>query len=272
MTVIKALIDGDYLKYNIGFSGEKTEYTVTDKNKEVLITLSKKEVNALIKSRPDDNLRVSKRKEIQPLAFVLGRCKTKLNEVLQAVDCKEYEVFLTGTDNFRDELVDYYKKNRDPNHKPFYFDDVGEYMRRQWHATVVNGIEADDAMGLGQDSTTIICSIDKDMDTVPGWHYWDNKGLYYLEYEEAIRFFYKQLLMGDTTDNISGIKGIGKAKASDILWGLDTEEDYFHATLTAYRDRYGEEGFNLMNENGQLLWIQRQGRLNWIEEWMGAYT
>ena len=278
---MKALIDGDPLRYSIGFSGESTEHVVVDMetDKEVCSFPNKRALNKWLKENDKPSYAVEARKTLAPLEFVLGRCKTKLTEILRETRADDYEIFLSGGTNFREELVDYYKANRDPNHKPVYFLDIEKYLLRNWNTTVVEGIEADDAVGLSQTDSTIICSIDKDLDGVPGWHYWTDKGPYMVTEEDALWFFYKQLLMGDTTDNIRGVPWIGKAKAEKAIRDCNSEADYFCAALATYENHYGqEEGFKMMNENAHLLWIQRAGRIKWygdennLEEMMHVFV
>ena len=66
----------------------------------------------------------------------------------------------------------------------------------------------------------IIVSTDKDMATVPGWHYNPNKdadGPRYVDAMSAQRFLQWQVLTGDPTDGYKGAKGIGPKKADIIL-------------------------------------------------------
>jgi len=117
------------------------------------------------------------------------------------------------------------------------------------------------------DPSVIICSIDKDLKGTPGWHYeWPHHGnngkLYWVSQEEADKWFYIQLLMGDkATDNIEGIKGIGEKKARKILKGLTTVEDMYRACLKAYED-HGMNYFDLL-ETANLIYIQREHNVLW---------
>lgn len=272
-----ALIDGDYLKYNVGFGGEHTDWLIRDReqgDKEVIRFPGKRELNAAMKEGTYDDERyiVDSDKTIKPLHFVLARVDATLNSIMKETKSDTYEVWLSGERNFRNEIVDYYKGNRDPNHKPHWFNHIHNHLLNCHDAKITDGIEADDALGLyqewrfGKQSDTIICTVDKDLDTVPGWHYWTDRGVYYVTQEEAIRFFYKQLLMGDkSTDNIEGIPGIGPAKAEKLLEPANGEEQYRQVALTAYTVYYGDEAAAKMDENAQLLWIQRRGRIKWTD-------
>jgi 5'-3' exonuclease len=73
----------------------------------------------------------------------------------------------------------------------------------------------------------IIVSIDKDFMQVPGWHYnFVKKVKKQVTPEEGLRFFYKQILMGDSADNIKGIHRVGEVTATKMLAELKTEKSY----------------------------------------------
>jgi hypothetical protein len=122
-------------------------------------------------------------------------------------------------------------------------------------------LEADDLLAIRQRNNTILCSIDKDLDQVEGWHYrWEQtrKGevvgeakLYKIDADQGLRNFYAQLIIGDTTDNIRGVAGSGK-KAARVLDSCETEEEMFNAV----REMYGNDEEMLMN--GQVLWMVRE--------------
>ena len=91
--------------------------------------------------------------------------------------------------------------------------------RFKWH----DQIEADDLLGImltnGRVENPILCSIDKDLLGIPGWHYNWNKDSWptYVSQEEADHNWLVQLLTGDATDGIRGIEGIGPVKANKLI-------------------------------------------------------
>lgn len=184
----------------------------------------------------------------------------------------EVIVYLTGSGNFREQLatIQQYKGNRDPDHKPKYYREIKDYLRQVWNATVIHGREADDALGCHQygaePDTTVIVSIDKDMDNIPGYHYnWRKKEFYYIEPERANYLFWKQVLEGDKTDHIKGIHNIGPKTAEKILNVTDKGWiSMAEAVLAAY-EKAGM-GWPEFYENASLLWIQRQEDLNWDDQ------
>lgn len=166
-------------------------------------------------------------------------------------------VYLTGKGNFRERIatVKPYKGNRDASHKPALYEEIRQYLIDHHDAIVVDGIEADDAVAIAcwdNPSDTCICTIDKDLDQVPGYHYnygGSEHAWYMVDPDEADRFFYKQILMGDVTDNICGCYQIGKRAANAIVDEFVLAHGWDHAELwrTIVRiyekslEKYGEK-------------------------------
>jgi len=121
-----------------------------------------------------------------------------------------------------------------------------------YKAKVVDNIEADDALGLKQDSDTMICSIDKDLLMCEGNHYnFVKKEKYYVTADEGLLNFYMQFLVGDRIDNIIGVRGIGPVKARKLLEDK-TAQEMFDVCV----EELGSEERAI--ENGILLYLQRK--------------
>ena len=178
------------------------------------------------------------------------------------VDTDDYELFLTGKTNFRNEVAVTvpYKGNRKDVKKPKHLPLLREYLQTAWGASVSDGQEADDdiairATELGGES--IIVSIDKDFMQVPGWHYnFVKKVKKHVTPEDGLRFFYKQILMGDSADNIKGIFRVGEKKATKMLADLKTEQQFYQCCV----EGLGEER---VLENARLLWLRRYPNQMW---------
>ena len=191
-----------------------------------------------------------------PLENALHTVKLKLNYIVEQTGADEHQLYLTGGNNFRYDIDINYKANR-VQAKPHWFHEIREYMSSIWGAEIVDGIEADDAIGLASDpKTSIICSIDKDLDQLPGKHYnYNQDRLYNVTYEEGMHFFYKQMLMGDRADNIEGIKGIGKVKAEKMLSDLSLDKKMCKVGLE-YACHF-DDPEDVYMKNSKLLWILR---------------
>ena len=171
-------------------------------------------------------------------------------------DEPEYRVFLTGKGNFRNEyaVTAGYKGNRKDKEKPEHLQAIRDYLVSDWEAVVSEDEEADDliAIAMTEHPESIIVSIDKDFDQLPGLHYNPNKGqLYTVSPEDATKFLYEQILTGDRADNIIGIKGVGPVKAKKALEDCVTEREMYDVCV----EMYGNEERVL--ENGRLLYLRR---------------
>jgi len=100
------------------------------------------------------------------------------------------------------------------------------------------------------DDDTIICSIDKDLLQIKGNHFnWNSDIISIQSDEDADKVFWKQILMGDSTDNIVGIPRVGKVKAERIIDTALLESDgmgtgfteLYDVCLNAYKNNFESE-------------------------------
>jgi 5'-3' exonuclease len=174
------------------------------------------------------------------------------------VKAEKYITALSSPETFRHRLatIKEYKGNRDKTHKPVHFAAIKEYIVNHHNPVIIPDLEADDILGIMQDKDTVICSIDKDLDMIPGDHYNFVTGeRYWVTDDDAIYCYYKQLLTGDATDNIRGIPGVGDVAAARILDGLQGPEAMEEAVRRAYEDA---GILQELEETKKLVWILRE--------------
>jgi len=173
-------------------------------------------------------------------------------------------------DNFRKKIHPEYKlqKARATSNKKRapYIDELRFWAVDVFDAHYCQGYEADDAIGvwatkLGEDNYVVV-TVDKDLDMIPGYHLdpkteVNAKRRWHVNEEQADIFFWKQMLTGDSIDNIPGIEGIGPIKAGKILSGLTTPQEHKEVVVSKYGLKYGNEGFKKLLFNGSLLHIWR---------------
>lgn len=222
--MITALIDADSLCYAVGFSSKDVEEKIA-----------------------------------------LSRLEQTMTELCMDLDCEDYKGFLTGKGNFRESIAVTvpYKGQRASIDKPVHLQALRDHLVNSWGFEVVNGIEADDAVGIAAyavpEDESIMVHIDKDLNQFRGWHYnYRKKEKYYVSEFEGLTAFYTQILTGDRIDNIVGLKGIGPVKAKRILAECTNENELYEAVLKAYE---GDQQRVL--ENAQLLWLQRSLNQTW---------
>ena len=176
-----------------------------------------------------------------------------IDEWLERWPMADYKLCWTGPSAFRKRIAPDYKANRAAMQKPIGYMVMRRELLDEPTSFMHDEIEADDWLGIlagalrEAGEMPIIVSGDKDLDQVPGRHWWpygrkkeQEKGLMVLEWlDEFLRekatewivddiycdkHFYSQVLIGDSTDNIPGCPGVGKVTAKKIVDNLNTAE------------------------------------------------
>ena len=199
-------------------------------------------------------------------SFVQSRVDSRLHKIMEATGATERKIYLTDSPtNYRLLVASIrpYKGTR-PSEKPPLWEAIREFLIEHRGAEVISYMEADDKLAISQyermeEGDTIICTVDKDLDTVPGWHYnWRKGDPYFIEELEAHKFLYKQLLTGDTVDNIPGLYGVGeKSKVLRTIDSCTTEQKMFEVCREEYEKRFGSYWTQFMTENYRLLRMLR---------------
>ena len=179
--------------------------------------------------------------------------------------CKGY-VAVKGKGNFRYELTDDYKATRskqemDPKVKER-LDNLYEYC---WSTNCVasDNCEADDMVSIWATEAEeagesfVIAHVDKDIDMVPGWHFNFNKNtLYEVDDEKGHYLLCKQLLTGDASDNIQGIKGVGPKTAEKLLKDVPKDK-MLDVVRKAWRDKHPREWKEKLQLCFNLIYMRR---------------
>lgn len=211
-------------------------------------------------------------KEVAPLENVLHSVKLSVKSIVDKFPEYDYQLHLTTGTCFRHDLYTEYKANRVAD-KPLLYHVIRDYLVGRWGAIVHEGIEADDAVAIAltQDSSSVCVSGDKDLQTVAGLHLHPKRldeGLYTVNEVEAAMNFYTQVLTGDVSDNVPGVKelpldikdkyklgkrrGVGPATATKILGGVEDPIEMFSRVRECYQD---DDRLLLM---GRLLHMTRE--------------
>lgn len=221
----------------------------------------------------------------------------KIQDIVEKAGANEWVGYLSDSaSNFRLDVATIlpYKGNRSGNEKPPRYQMLRDYLLDNYpdNVSLVTGMEADDQLAIDQYEdysrsyaarvdhytadpvsfsnntkdycNTIICTIDKDLEMVPGWHYRWAKGSspevgpWFQTEIGGLRCFYKQLLTGDNVDNIKGLHGVGKkSKLLDYIDECDDEWMMAAHVYGEYFKRFGHYAASFMRENAALLWMKR---------------
>ena len=249
---MKALIDGDIIRYEVGFAAEAGWRHLTERD------------------------------ELPPWEFVRNILDERLAYILREAKADEACIYITEGPTFREDIAvsKPYKGTRQDK-KPYHFRNLTVALRDVEGAQVVTKIEADDQMALDAlkaEGQAIICSRDKDLRQVPvpvfSWELGKQPSFGpevvtepgYLTYEPGrnkllgtgFAFFSAQMLMGDVVDNIPGLPGMGAKGAHKLLEHLTSKEEYIAAVEDAYQAKCDDDWEDYMVEQGRLLWITRR--------------
>ena len=165
---------------------------------------------------------------------------TRIMHMLNQCKAEKYAGFLTQGKCFRykEAVSKPYKGNRKYGDKPIIFPAIKEYL-------------------YSDPLKTVICSPDKDV-------LYQNKGINYnygkaetiiVDENEALRFLWKQVLMGDSTDGIGGIPKVGQKTAEAWLKPLIPAE-MPEFVLNKYLEKFGiQEGIYKFTETFKLIYI-----------------
>ena len=185
-----------------------------------------------------------------------------------------YLGFLTKGSCFRYKVAKSkgYKESR-PREKPELLLQLTDYLQNTLKFEIVPQLEADDLVCYWNnqlEEETIICSPDKDvLKQIPGKHYnyrWTTKtrGCWVTTSEEdAEKFLWQQVLMGDSTDSIPGLPGVGEKTALKILENKESplsgcDKTYSALVLGEYVKAFGiSEGISRFAETFKLVYMLR---------------
>jgi hypothetical protein len=218
--------------------------------------------------------------------------KGRFWSIYHKVEGSSINSFVSGGHTFRHDVASIlpYKGNRagDDRHCA---DAIKKYLVDELNAYDCIEYEADDALAMAmwdeyeQLSTKykgdefliakhmeqVIASRDKDLNTVAGWHWvWALKNKvqklpYFITRVMAHRFFYGQMLMGDTVDNIKGLYNVGeKSRWVKDLEFLENEEDMHLHVYDKYQKYFGQLARSFFKETGQLLHLWRKPNDVWL--------
>ncbi len=265
-----ALIDGDVVVYRAAFAAQKTKICVENYETETIDYLPEKmtktDVIEYLKEYREEygtGYSIYPVVTTEPVFHAFHNANQIIKSIVEKTGCDRYEVYISGDNNFRYDLatIQPYKANRPE--KPVHYAKVREHLILKHGAKIVNGQEADDMLGIQQcsRSDTIICSVDKDLKMIPGQHYDIVKGEFTLISEfDGYKNFYTQVVIGDTTDNIPGIRGMGPIRTSRLLEDAKTEYDLYNKVHELYKTHGQQEK---LCEIANLLWIRRKENQQW---------
>lgn len=172
-----------------------------------------------------------------------------------------------------------YQGQRDSGRKPGNWEHLREFMTTYTGPTFTQAIwsdrEADDGMAYysynklaATGEYDVVHTADKDMRMFPGlhltWktfetcevplHCFDKIGPCGKQY--GLKWFWLQMLTGDSADHIPGIRNWGQVKAERLLRDAKDNEDAFKLVSDVYHVNKGEGWLDYFVEQAALLWMR----------------
>ncbi|MBE16974.1 MAG: hypothetical protein CL867_12060 [Cytophagaceae bacterium] len=186
---------------------------------------------------------------------------TRISHMLTQCNTNYYAGFLTMSRCYRYQVDTEYKARRKESKtkRPIIFPALQEHLRQRWGFTYMTEVEADDLVAYYSYNTerkTIICSPDKDvLYQCVGMHYnYRTAEFVHTSPEDALKFLWKQVLMGDATDGIPGLKGVGDKTSTN--WLKDRTKDFESFALKKYVEQCGmTEGIFRFNQTFRLVYL-----------------
>ncbi len=165
-----------------------------------------------------------------------------LDNIAKAVEADKVILALSDSENWRKAVLPTYKSNRAATRKPMLLKHLKDRAMENYVVFMRPTLEGDDCLGiLGTMKNTgdcIICSLDKDLKTIPGRHYnFGRKEFFEVTPQQADYWHMLQTLTGDATDGYTGCPSIGPKTAEKILRAA-LDEGTTEATPQQLREIY----------------------------------
>ena len=193
------------------------------------------------------SLKDNNKEELGILDLVHFKCDSTLQYILQGAKADKYIGVFSASRSFRNNeyLVANYKGTR-PQKPEFVIEwekVIKDYFRDKYGFITFDNLEADDIVIACKEmfADVTICSPDKDLKQVAGtiFDYRMNKIIEVSE-SEAMVNLYRQLLTGDTSDNVKGVPGLGEVKVNKLFEGLSDPIEFGTVVREQYIKYYGE--------------------------------
>jgi len=242
-----ALIDADYIKYlvtNDMFKDFKAESRVIFKNP----------VHHYTQERLDN---IFSSFEAKGYLFCFSGPSVNTFRCAVSFD-KPYKGNRTYVENYENELADKME--------------VVDYIKNRYPSLIYNDLEADDLLCMLQDDETFIYSNDKDLKQIAGTH-WDIKEHKFVQITEAeaFEFLMKQIVTGDSVDNITGLYGYGDVKSEKLLTDIPVKH-MPNKVLTEYIKNHGFfNGIDMFVETWNLIRLRNNRGTNFLSKYKGAF-
>lgn len=198
------------------------------------------------------------------LEEAISSANSYLQGLINGTNIEEFHLFFTIGSNFRYQIYPEYKANRKNSEKPPFFNEVRDYLIKEYNGIHGYNLEADDILNIYKNKyiedrvSYVVISTDKDITNLFGCNYdIKNNVINLVDQDFSDRYFWKSMICGDTADNIKAIPGKGPAFAEKLFLNIDDVESYRNLVLNEYITKFGEEiGIDEFYKNYKCLKIK----------------
>lgn len=265
------LIDADIIAYQAAATTDGRQYTILKK-----MFKYKKDAVKYCEDKGIDPSKIQLDYFPEPEMNMKHNIKVSVESLRKLYPKAKLSFYISGSSNFRNSYISDYKANRKDVRRPHHLSAAKQYILNRYKGEVMEGLEADDIIGCRAEvlrkasKDYVVCSIDKDLDMIPGKHYnWRRGEEYEVTEDQGLLNFYCQCLTGDKTDNIPGLIGIGPVKAKRILENAKSQspEHLWEAVVNSWWSKYPDddrqEVYDKLLISARLLWILREPYIMW---------
>lgn len=212
--------------------------------------------------------------------FACASFKQKVSNIVEASGIEDFYVCIQDDGNFRKGYVSQYVDYKGQRtEKPLLFKELFDWVQVRYkkRCIVTTGEETDDFVCRKAWEGAVVAYCDKDIvANAEGWFLNYNnldKGIFYNDSLSRAKKFWKQVLIGDTTDNIDGIlelhkdtkakygiknKGCGETSADKILNGVQTEKEAAERVIEAYQLAWPDDWKQRLQDMCFFLYMRRE--------------
>lgn len=279
------VIDGDYIKYMISSAGEKRSvnviHTPTGKiknfdNRTAFYGHWKKKEGGWLAETNLSRMQSGKhpfdvsefefvdKQEAEPVEFVLSSVKNHINNIVEHLDAKDYQVYIGKGDSFRVDAstIVQYKSSRSKSLKPIHLEEVEKYLITYHGAKIIRGIECDDrcVIDCTEDPSKVLVGVEKDFFGCNINYYIHGEmnepqhisgfGKLYINDKNAVKgsgyiWWLFQVLYGDDSDEYWANSACpenkwGEKSAYKLLADCKNEKEAWEAVIKGYKKLYPE--------------------------------
>jgi 5'-3' exonuclease len=189
------------------------------------------------------------------------RLDQTISSIMSDLEGSTGKIAIKGIGNFRKDIYPPYKGNRKKElteQEKEFFAYAYDYLETTWKSVPAHDMEADDLLAMWNTKEPgIVVSIDKDLLQVPGLHFNTRKKEYtHISEEEASLILHTQVLMGDSVDNITGLKGIGKVKAAGVMENIPMAR-HLETVKKFWQKSFGRGWEDDLQLNMDLIYLRR---------------